>query len=116
MKQLAAKADERWNSIPSYLDAPRTTQQPGPATEVKDPGGYAPAMEPAQNQGVMSAVEGQDKVAQAQDGKKVDEGRFRGEGSEKERGANPWRTAERGGPSENWQPRQWSPGAAQRRG
>lgn len=114
MKQLAAKADERWKSIPSYLDAP-TKQQPSPATEVKDPGGYAPSTEPEQKQGVMNAVESMDKVAKAKDGENVNEGRFRGETKEKRREENPWKKAERGAPSENWQPQEWSPGATQRR-
>nr|POF01273.1 nadh-ubiquinone oxidoreductase assembly factor n7bml [Quercus suber] len=115
MRQLAAKADERWKSIPSYLDAPKTKQQPRPATEVKDPGGFAPSTEPENAQGVMSAVESQDNVARALGGEQVDEGRFRGQEIEKKREQNPWKTPQRGAPSENWQPQEWSPGAVQRR-
>ena len=35
MKQLAAEADERWKSAPSYLDAPNK-HQPAPATTITD--------------------------------------------------------------------------------
>ncbi|EMC92383.1 hypothetical protein BAUCODRAFT_569787 [Baudoinia panamericana UAMH 10762] len=120
MKQLAAKADERWKSVPSFLDSP-ARQQPQPATQPKDPGGYAPQTEPEQHQGVTSGVEDPIKVQQVaqegKDGKEVDEGRFKGRTREKPRVAeeNPWQRQQRGAPSENWQPQAWTPGAAQRR-
>ena len=40
LKQLAQLADERWASKASYLDAPKETAQPAPATVARDPGGY----------------------------------------------------------------------------
>lgn len=89
MKQLAARADERWKSIPSYLDAPKQ-QQAGPAMEVTD----SKPPDAGQSE-VHSAVEGQE------------------EGREKE---NPWAQADRGAPSENYQPGAWTPGVARRRG
>lgn len=95
MKQLAAQADERWRSIPSYLDAPKN-QQAGPAMEVAD----SKPPDAGQSE-VHSAVEGQEEARE----KKAKE--------EKE---NPWARADRGAPSENWQPGAWSPGVAQRRG
>ncbi|KAK5108694.1 hypothetical protein LTR62_008099 [Meristemomyces frigidus] len=116
MKKLAARADERWKSIPSYLDAP-ARQQPQPATELKDPGGYAPQTEPENKQGVSSAVEDIGKVAkvavEGKDGKEVDEGRFKGQ--TKEREPSPWAQRPQGSPGEGWQPQTWTPGPAARR-
>ena len=120
MKELAAEADERWNSKESFLDAPQR-QQPAPAIGVKDPGGYVPMTEPEDNQGVISGVEEQEKAGKAMEGEKVDEGRFRGEGSERPRGKKdkseaPWASqTPKGSPGESWQPGSWTPGAAPRR-
>jgi NADH dehydrogenase [ubiquinone] 1 alpha subcomplex assembly factor 2 len=119
MKELAAEADERWNSKESFLDAPQR-QQPAPAIGVKDPGGYIPMTEPENKQGVASGVEEQEKVGPAMEGEKVDEGRFRGEGSERSRdkkdGEAPWASQlPKGSPGESWQPASWTPGAAPRR-
>lgn len=119
MKQLAARADERWKSVPSFLDSP-ARQQPQPAISPRDPAGYAPQTEPEQHQGVMSAVEDPVKVQEVsagKDTKEVDEGRFKGGARERkpEREEAPWQKQQRGAPSENWQPQAWTPGAAQRR-
>lgn len=115
MKQLAAEADERWNSIPSFLDAPNR-QQPQPAIGVQDPGGYAPQTEPAEKQGVRSAVDNEQSVTAAAEGKHKDDGRFKGSGRERRaREEAPWeKNAPKGGPSESWQPGTWTPGASQR--
>lgn len=114
MKQLAAEADERWNSKPSFLDAP-SRQQPQPAIGVQDPGGYAPPTEPEAKQGVRNAVEGQEKVNDAMEGKSEDEGRFKGRTKERKREPNPWADRRpKGGPNEQWQPAEWMPGVAQR--
>ena len=67
MKELAAEADERWNSKESFLDAPQT-QQPALAIGTKDPGGYVPMTEPDNKQGVVSGVEEQEKVGKAIEG------------------------------------------------
>ncbi|KAK4503392.1 hypothetical protein PRZ48_004307 [Zasmidium cellare] len=115
MKRLAAEADERWKSIPSYLDAP-SKQQPQPAIGVEDPGGYAQPTEPEEKQGVRNAVEDEEKVAAASEGKPEDEGRFKGKTREK-RGPkeNPWAHLQpKGAPSESWQPQEWTPGVVQR--
>ena len=117
MKGLAARADERWKSVPSFLDPPER-QQPQPAIGVKDPGGYAPQTEPETKQGVASAVEDQGKVdevvKEGKDGKQVDEGRFKGKTRERE--PAPWDQAKKGGaPGQDWQPQSWSPGTATRR-
>ncbi|KAF2482764.1 hypothetical protein BDY17DRAFT_252174 [Neohortaea acidophila] len=95
MKQLAAEADERWKSKPSYLDPP-SRQQPVPA--VASPESASP---PQPEQEVNAAV-GKDKG-------KAPAGKPAG----KEPG--PWDRAQRGAPSEKWQPASWTPGIAQRR-
>lgn len=99
MKQLAAKADERWRSIPSYLDAPQN-QQSRPAMGVTDskPADAGPGE-------VHSAVEGQHEAMEK-----------RGRGEDGEKKDNPWAQADRGAPSENFQPGAWTPAAAGRRG
>lgn len=115
MKELAAKADERWRSQESFLDAP-SKQQPAPAIGVKDLGGYMPQTEPEDKQGVMSGVGDQEQVQGAVDGKgkEVDEGRYKGKAKQREEA--PWaKQAQRGNPGEGWQPESWTPGVAQRR-
>lgn len=101
MKQLAAKADERWHSVPSYLDAPRN-QQATPAMTVTD----SKPPDAGQSE-VHSAVEGQGESEE-----KVE----KEQGKRKEKEENPWAQADRGAPSENYQPGAWVPGVAQRRG
>lgn len=115
MKRLAAEADERWKSIPSYLDAPNK-QQPKPAMAVEDPGGYAQQTEPEEKQGVRNAVEGEEKVAElSSEGESQNEGRFKGRTREKKKKDNPWAHLQpKGAPSESWQPESWTPGVAQR--
>lgn len=109
MKQLAVQADERWKSIPSYLDAP-AKKQPVPATGMRDSGGNAQAV--PEGRTAMSAVKSE--AEQSIQSEKVDEGARRQRTREREE--NPWKRAERGAPSENWQPQQWSPGVVQRKG
>ncbi|KAK8219674.1 hypothetical protein M8818_000648 [Zalaria obscura] len=112
MKFLAAKADERWNSVPSFLDAP-DKQQTEPAIGVKDPGGYMGQTEPTQHEGVQNAVADPPEVQRASEGKATTEGRFKGKTREKE--PSPWAQQPRGNPGEDWQPQTWNPGAAPRR-
>ena len=95
LKHLALQADERWASKPSLLDKP--TVQPGLETIPRDPGGYAGQSEPKEKEGVRNAVETPG-----------------GTGPEKgTKGDNPWKR-QRGGPSEEFQPEAWSPGAVRR--
>lgn len=111
MKQLAAKADERWKSIPSYLDSP-ARQQPTPAIGITDSKPADPSTAP-DSDGIQSAVEGyseeQKRVAQNTHEMGAEARRKR------ERGDNPWKQAQQGAPGENWQPTAWNPGVAQRR-
>ena len=107
MRQLAADADERWRSQPSYLDAPARTSQPAPA--LARPGGAAELseeqkkVEAAARPGVQSAVEGSaEPVEQAATGKPKKE--------------NPWEKLQpKGGPSETWQPGEWTGSITPRR-
>ncbi|KAK3714440.1 hypothetical protein LTR37_007746 [Vermiconidia calcicola] len=102
MKQLAAKADERWNSVPSFLDSPNRGQ-PVPAIGVGDSKPDAP---PGNGEDMKSAVGDQQEVAEAvQDAKEPKKGRQE----------NPWKRQRQGMVGEDWQPQSWSPGAAQRR-
>lgn len=114
MRQLASDADARWAEKESFLDAP-SKQQPAPAIGVKDPAGYMHnnQTEPEQNEGVRSAVGDESEVKAATQGKTKDEGRFKGKTKDKD--ANPWAKAQKGGPGEGWQPDSWSPGIAKRR-
>ncbi|RMY51329.1 hypothetical protein D0863_14613 [Hortaea werneckii] len=116
MKQLAAQADERWKSVPSYLDPPRM-QQSQPPTEMKDPGGYTGQTAPEESEGVTSGVEDAEKVQEVsagKDTKEVDEGRFKGKTREKE--IPPWeKNLPKGNPGDSWQPQEWTPGVAGRR-
>lgn len=113
MQVLAARADERWNSAPSFLDSP-DKQQPQPAIGVKDPAGYAPQTEPTEHEGVQNAVADPPEVQRASEGRPTTEGRFKGKTREK--GDAPWGPKQQTGtPGENWQPESWSPGVAARR-
>ncbi|PSK60697.1 putative NADH ubiquinone oxidoreductase subunit NDUFA12 [Elsinoe australis] len=113
VKQLAAEADARWASKPSFLDPP-TKQQATPAIGVKDPGGYVQQTEPTQNEGVRSAVGSHEEVEASTSGEPKDEGRFKG--AAKDRKPNPFNQPQQGAPGEGWQPQSWTPGAAARRG
>ena len=104
MKQLAAQADERWKSVPSYLDAPKT-QQTGPAMGVTD--SKPPDAGQGQGEGMVGAVEGQEEGERKKEKEK---------GKKRDQEESPWARADRGAPSENYQPGAWTPGVAQRRG
>ena len=73
--------------------------------------------EPTENEGVMSAVDSPEIVQASSEGRPTEEGRFKGATREKkrEKKPNPWEQAQRGSPSENWQPQAWTPGPAARR-
>ena len=40
VERMSDEADERWKSIPSYLDTSNVRKQPQLAIGVQDPGGY----------------------------------------------------------------------------
>ncbi|KAI9849835.1 MAG: hypothetical protein M1837_000049 [Sclerophora amabilis] len=94
VKQLAKEADERWASKPSFLDKPK--EQPRPATQIKDPGGYAGKTEEDSKEGVRNAVGGAQEML---DKKKSQDQK------------DPWEKSRSQGPSEGWQPQAWDPQA-----
>ncbi|KAJ6189628.1 NADH:ubiquinone oxidoreductase 17.2kDa subunit [Penicillium mononematosum] len=89
IKQLARLADERWASKPSYLDKPKTQQQP-PATQIDE----ATLSQPA------NAAPAQKAPASATTPETAPE-------TQKEE--NPWAKAKNTNPGEEWQPEAWSP-------
>ncbi|CAP97613.1 Pc22g03250 [Penicillium rubens Wisconsin 54-1255] len=89
IKQLARLADERWASKASYLDKPKTQQQP-PATQIDEatlsqPANAAPAQKaPASATTPETAPKTQNEE-------------------------DPWAKAKNTNPGEEWQPEAWSP-------
>ena len=113
LKQLAARADERWKSIPSFRDPPKL-QQPVPAIGVNDPGGYvAPEGQLESEESMANAVASQESndAPKSQPSDAV----AKREARERRHEQSPWKAPQKGAPSENWQPDSWTPGAVQRR-
>lgn len=125
MKQLAAAADERWASIPSYMDSPKL-QQPRPSMEPKDQGGYGNNVEGdvmkakgEEAAGVRNMAASQGELASDADRRIASE---QSEGPEKKpvsrkrdrqkETENPWTKA---GGGDSWQPQSWTPGVSPRR-
>ncbi|MCJ1257203.1 hypothetical protein MMC24_005028 [Lignoscripta atroalba] len=106
LKYLARLADDRWASKPSFLDAPKATSHPGPATLPRDPGGYAGQTEPDEKEGVRNAVGGVGEVGESETSSQ--EKRNRGKASD-----SPWQV-NRGNPGDGWQPEAWTPGPVKR--
>ncbi|OJI86649.1 hypothetical protein ASPTUDRAFT_64046 [Aspergillus tubingensis CBS 134.48] len=88
IKELARLADERWASKPSYLDMPKSQQQPLPATNTSDA-----------------------TVAQANKSPSEDTQTATAEAAKKN---DPWAKAAAGAPGQKWQPDSWSPTASKR--
>jgi NADH dehydrogenase [ubiquinone] 1 alpha subcomplex assembly factor 2 len=101
MKQLAAEADERWKSVPRYIDGPER-QQPTPAVAITD-------SNPTRAETKLGESSGIQDVSRdvASTGAKA--------ARTKQRKENPWQRSQTGAPSENWQPDAWVPGVAERR-
>ena len=114
MRQLAAEADERWKSKPSYLDAPNK-QQPAPAISVTDSKPIPEQADAETGQSMESGVGDAEEVSAASAGQAQEAAR-KVNGKKKERDENPWASPQRGAPSEKWQPESWTPGVAQKRG
>jgi NADH dehydrogenase [ubiquinone] 1 alpha subcomplex assembly factor 2 len=128
MKQLAAEADERWRSVPSFMDKPRTAaapqleekveesvQQPEPALQSQAAAqSVAPPKVPGLEEGTRTdgiSATGGEEVARE---KKQDGFSFKPKKAKKE---NPWEKAlPKGNAGENWQPEGWTPGVARRGG
>ena len=106
MKQLAAEADERWKSVPSYLDAPNK-KQTAPAAAVHEPVGDA-TPDPS-GAGVKAAVGDEAEVELGSRG--LEENRENDRRPvRKEREPSPWDRSQ-----DKWEPASWIPGVAQRR-
>ena len=107
MKQLAAKADERWNSIPSYLDGPER-QQPAPSVAINE------TEKPSNAQSELGDAPGvkDTSIGNEEDAAQASEKQVKGK---RQREDNPWQKPQTGGPSERWQPESWTPGVVQRR-
>ncbi|WPG98975.1 Hypothetical protein R9X50_00177700 [Acrodontium crateriforme] len=107
MKQLAAEADERWNSIPSFLDSPNT-QRSQPAIGMKDHGAKVSERSLQQSSTITNNIqnEGQQIGDLQNEATKIP--------NRREREENPWQKQATGAPSQNWQPESWSPGTARR--
>lgn len=115
MKQLAAQADERWRSTPSFLDSP-ARQQPHPATGSNEQDANTLTTEWDKHEGTASDSYNQAGVQEISEG--VDAKNDRGRNQEKTRSTDeaPWaKTIRTGAPSEKWQPESWSPGVVSRR-
>lgn len=111
MKQLAHQADERWKSVPSYLDGPARAQ-PGPPNAITDSKPEMAGKEMEGSEGMRSAVGDQAEVEEAIQPAQEQETQRKGR---REREENPWNKPQTGAPSEKWQPESWSPGVARRR-
>ena len=114
MRQLAADADERWKSTPSFLDAPQR-QQPAPATSITD--SKPPTEEQTEAEdtgGVKSGVGDQQEVASVTSASRDQDGSTQKAGK-REREPSPWQKPQQGKAGEGWQPGSWTPGVVQRR-
>lgn len=95
----------------------KSQQQPLPATQVRDGGGYTGIEPRGDGEGVLSAVVGEGGVEKEGMLDASVEKPVRGEirrdaemkaREEKKYKDDPWKKA-RGGPSEEWQPKAWDP-------
>ena len=124
LKVLAAAADARWASKPSFLDAPGEARQPLPTLEVGGLGSQQETTMPGKEDdaedtrrddlGIVAKAEPPRKPEephkmQVPDGirhhfnERPKQETSTGTAKEKD---DPWKQA-RGGPSEQWQPAQW---------
>ncbi|SMR50976.1 unnamed protein product [Zymoseptoria tritici ST99CH_1A5] len=130
MRQLAAEADERWKSVPSFLDKPRTAAAPqleSSSQSVQQPESpfQSPTLTPDRPTlpEVGSSEETRTEPISPTGGKpeeevtgekKKDAYSFKPKKARKE---NPFDKAlPKGNAGENWQPEGWTPGVAPRRG
>jgi NADH dehydrogenase [ubiquinone] 1 alpha subcomplex assembly factor 2 len=92
------------------LDDPSKTGQRGPGMLPRDKGGYVGgAEEPETTSGGMTTPPKVDE----DHGKADDRPKRKGGETVAKDKSNPW-AKERGGPSENWQPKAWTPGPRRR--
>lgn len=97
LKQLAKRADERWASKPSVLDAPRRANLDVRVGDGEAEGTVGRRWEPD---------------VETKEGETKEKPRTLGEKKEKEN-QNPWK-AQKGGAGQGYQPESWTPGPARR--
>jgi len=125
LKHNARLADERWAAKAKYIEkpkeVPRTTMGGNPEVQEGQEtifGGDAPKTEPAEKEGVRSAVEGSEQLAKEQE--QSEEGRARRESKPVRVEDDPWeqerqRQKQTGAnPGAGWQPESWTPGKRRR--
>lgn len=115
LKYLAAKADDRWNSQKSYLDAPEETGQLQPLLQPRNEDRYGAGTQgdraPEGLDTTSSAVESEtEQLAHRQE----DDLGTKSRRTPRQSKPNPWAQAA-GNPGESWQPQQWQPGQATKR-
>jgi hypothetical protein len=108
VKQLAAEADERWNSTPRYMDGPER-QQALPATAINENEGSSKEQSDVGDGSGVSSLDTEQQEVSQKGGEEVKPKERR------QREENPWQRPQTGAPSENWQPGSWTPGVVQRR-
>ncbi|KAK3990248.1 NADH-ubiquinone oxidoreductase assembly factor N7BML [Cladorrhinum sp. PSN332] len=129
IKVLAAQADARWAAKPGYVDAPAPATAPAPAPAFAAPAGESVRKPPMVGGGMVVEAREQEREReqeqeqeQKQEEVKKDEGQVLKDQRQKawremkdQEGKipaknDPWKQANRGGPSEEWQPKAWTPG------
>ena len=118
MKQLAARADQRWREQESFLDKPEDTGQPQPLMEPKDKGAYdggeSKPGAPGANDSSFNAANTAEEVRQKTRGAKSEQAQHDPGRSKPRTKEDPWQKHARG-PSESWQPEAWTPGRIEQR-
>jgi NADH dehydrogenase [ubiquinone] 1 alpha subcomplex assembly factor 2 len=122
MKVLAAQADARWASKPSFLDAP-DKQQPAQMLESSHSGAgprQANAVEEAgRREGEpQSILKSEEEIAGDAAEEKANESTLKvPKKMKKNRGPkdSPWNEVVKGNPGDEWQPNEWRPSPGRRR-
>jgi NADH dehydrogenase [ubiquinone] 1 alpha subcomplex assembly factor 2 len=115
LKILAAKADAKWASKKSYLDAPSKTQ-PMPALRVSDATrtgdeGVQVRVEDRNAENVSAETNETQAPEATRHPLTGREQRIMEATKEQKEKDDPWKEHARGGPSEEWQPQAWDPSA-----
>ncbi|TPX09827.1 uncharacterized protein E0L32_009018 [Thyridium curvatum] len=102
MRRLAAEADARWAAKPGVMDAPAAAGLQQIQQQQESGAGEGP-----------EGGEGQRTTAAAPmgDGTRPQAGDDGTAGKRGPETPDPWKTASKGGPSEEWQPQSWTPTA-----
>ena len=117
MKQLAARADQRWREQESFLDRPEQTGQPQPLMQPLDKGGYDSGVSKPGAPGATDPSLNAANTAEEVEQKTRDPSRQETQHSKTARpkDENPWKRFERANPGEAWQPKAWTPGKIEQR-